>query len=261
MKKILSLLFVFALVLCGCSSDDKKSSQEVTNQTKLEEVISKAKDDKEAYQMAIDYFNENVKYMKCTIVRTSTDGKESITGLKDMWLKEDGLWEHSQICNEQFYSEVLYTANNQYSAMCYNNDSQPSTFDKTDSNPYANQKKWFQTEYPNMKVEKTLKDDLTIFKLTYTYDSTDEKGNPIDIPCVAELTFNQDAMIMNKLDYEVDENGKRIEDYDLFENQYSNHNKDVSLNEDEVVAKMKELENKSYKEVKKEWDKILDGNK
>lgn len=249
MKKYLMLFMAFVFILSGCSQSDTDNSK--TQVSKLEEITSQAKSDQEAFELLVDSFNDNVKTMKCQVIRSREGEEDMITGVINFWKKDDGIWSYRKQLDETTYHEILLTTNHKSSVYCYNFENTESKYGeipnaKLDSG-------YFRKDLDNMKVEKSDKDGETMYIVHYTFEGPDETGKNVDLPCVGEYVVNKDGLFTSYTDYQVDSDGKRIEHYDLYKSVYSDYNTDIPLDEEEIVNTMKSIEKKSYQDMKKEW--------
>lgn len=118
--------------------------------------------------------NANLKSAKYEVTRIRKGEKDVITKKGERWNQNGVMYLHSQSLDEDRYAENFEPAENVCYLNAYAIEDQKNSYKELKNDSV--EKSWFHKEYDNMKVEKSVKDEITTFRIYYTYNGVNEKG-------------------------------------------------------------------------------------
>lgn len=241
MKKILGLLLVLMLTLTGCSSQSSK----------LEEVIGKAKDDKEAFELILDYSNKNINYYKLeSHIKFAEDATSYI--ISEIWNKDGKVYYHRKNISDTIYEETLLGSSKRsvvIAADFGDGNAQNASYKELTEKELPDTNQIFTNDYDIQEIKKEEKDDNVVFTIHSCSVFTDEETNEkLTNYYVYEYTVNSDCFITSIHTIMTDKDGHKT-DFESTET-YTDINQDVTFDENTIDSQMKASEGKTFKELK-----------
>lgn len=231
MKKIISSFMLCLFVLLGCGNSEYSQ----LNGTKLGKILNQAEDDNHAFELVSENMNENLTYMK---VEEMCENDSIVSNsVKEYW-NMNGEMKSSYFELNDFYLQWSVSGNEQFvqvSAI----EGDVATVNEQESSNYL---RMFDYRRENFDLTCEVIDDYALFSATYT----DELENGKVIEVNEQFTVNRDGYVTKWIQHRVMEDQKVT-----IENVYKDFNKNVSFDFETISSKIKELDGKSFEEVKK----------
>lgn len=234
MKKLLSCLFCIS-ILAGCGPKDEPAS---FDETKLNSILESAADDNQAFEMVVQNMNDQLTYMRTEGSAKHQDGTLLYEKTEEKW-KVDGKYAYqskNDFSDGNIIWSIVGTEKMTDVTVTHDINSTVSEENVTESQNvpmFSYEKGSF-----DLTVEKT--NDGAIFKASFSVPSQDGVTQIDD-----EYTVNKAGFITSRKQHAV--NDRLDITYDFV---YKDFNANVPFDYEKISNIIKELDNKTYDEVK-----------